>query len=220
MVYQYSDPKLWSDWSFSERFPDWKELRRYYEHVDSKWNISSDIEFNTAMTGASFNEDTHLWNIDLSPGKQVQARWMISATGFAAKQYVPEIEGLESFKGVAIHTSQWPQTGLDLSDKRVAVIGTGASGVRTIQEHAPVVKHMTVYQRTPNLALPMRQTKLNKHNEALRKQNGTYASIFGELRQLSTGYEFGILDKNAAETDSEERRQTFESLWASGGHRF
>jgi len=219
MVYQFSDPELWKDWTWSERFPAWDELRRYYEYVDSKWNVSRDIEFNTAVTGAVFDEGTNHWHIDLSTGQKVKARWLVSAMGFAAKHYVPNIKGLDSFKGLALHTSQWPQAGVDLADKRVAVIGTGASGVQVIQEHAPVVKHLTVYQRTPNLALPMQQTKLNKHGEELRKVNGEYANILGGLRQLSTGYEFTILERNAADVTPDERRRVMESLWSAGGHR-
>lgn len=140
--------------------------------------------------------------------------------GFAAKKYVPTFKGIDSFKRVAVHTAEWPQTGLDLKDKRVAVIGTGASGVQVIQDVADQVKHMTVFQRTPNLALPMHQTKLNKHSEDLRKADGTYERIINNRRKMHTGYEFTDLDEVAQNVSPEKRREVFESLWGAGGLRF
>ena len=205
-VYQYSGPDIWKDWTWSERFPGWEELREYYKHVDSKWHISSNVEFNTAVTGAPFDEGTHNWTLSLSTGETVRAHWFVPALGFASKKYVPNYRGLESFKGVAVHTDERPRTGLDLENKRVAVVGTGASGVQVIQEIASQAKHMTVYQRTANLALPMFQTKISKSSEDIRKADGTYEQTFGGLRKSRAGFEFALIDQAVQDVSPEERR--------------
>lgn len=218
-IYQYSDPELWKDWTWSQRFPGWAELREYYKYVCEKWDLRRDIIFNTTVTGAQFDETTHMWNITLSNGDRVHARWFVPAMGFAAKKYIPDHKGLDSFRGKKLHTAEW-QHGLKMSDKRVAVIGTGATGVQVIQEIAPMVRHMTVFQRTPNMALRMFQTQLNKHSEEKRKQNGEYAQIFKRLRHTTSGFAFEMILDKAADKSPEERRQVYEQLWNAGGLRY
>lgn len=218
-IYQYSDPELWEDWTWSQRFPGWAELREYYKYVCRKWDLRRDIVFDATVTGARFDEATHMWNITLSGGDRVHARWFVPAMGFAAKKYTPDLKGLDSFRGQKLHTAEW-QDGLDVSDKRVAVVGTGATGVQVIQEIASTVRHMTVLQRTPNMALRMFQTQLNKHDEDERKKNGEYATIFKTLRHTTSGFAYELILDRAADKSPEERRQIYEQLWNAGGLRY
>ncbi|KAJ5117346.1 hypothetical protein N7448_010978 [Penicillium atrosanguineum] len=213
-VYQYSDPELWRGWTWSERFPGWEELREYYFYVDEKWKLSSDIYYSTTVVGARFDEATHYWNVSLSNGDNIRTRWFVPAMGFAAKPYSPDFKNIDVFKGTAVRTSLRPQVGLDLADKRVAIIGTGATGVQVIQEIGPQVKHLTIFQRTPNMTLPIHQTKLNENSETIRKENGTYAQILGILRQAFCGYEFQFKDDNLRDVPIEQHRAVFEQLWA------
>src|SRR5262249_39698449 len=155
--YEFSMEELWRDWCWSERFPGWEELRRYFRYVDEKLDLSRDIRFERRVTAARFDTDRNQWLIECSDGHRVRTRFFIPCTGFAAKAYVPRLAGLESFAGPSFHTAYWPQEGFDMSGLRVGVIGTGASGVQVVQEAGKVAASLVVFQRTPNLALPMQQ---------------------------------------------------------------
>jgi len=168
-VYQRDDEELWSEWQFKERYPGYQEIQAYFRYLDSKLDLKRDIQFNTACTGATFDQKANQWVIDLSNGSQTRARWFVAAVGFAAKPYTPNYPGIENFKGEIHHTSNWPQEGVELEGKRIAVVGTGASGVQVIQESGPVAKQLTVYQRTPNYALPMNQKQTNPDEVAKLK---------------------------------------------------
>lgn len=149
-IYQLFEKDLYEDFTFKERYPGWQELRRYFQHVEKKWEISRDIEYNRNVEGASFDEKRNQWLVECSDGSQGYCRWLIAAIGFAAKRYTPPIKGLGNFQGEVYHTAVWPQYGVNLKGKRIAVIGTGASGIQTIQECGPKASHLTIFQRTPN----------------------------------------------------------------------
>ena len=129
-MYEFSDEELWRDWNWTERFPGWAELREYFDYVDKKWDLSKDIHFNTRVTNAEFDEASNQWLVKTESGKITRAKSVVFCTGFAAKSYTPEFEGIENFKGVMHHTAHWPQEGLDFTGKKVGIIGTGASGVQ------------------------------------------------------------------------------------------
>lgn len=131
-IYQFSLEELWRDWTWTEKFPGYAELRRYFDYVDQKLDIKKDISFNKRVTEAHFDVDSDRWRVRTEDGTRVNPRFLVLCTGFAAKAYVPTLKGLESFRGISSHTSKWPQEGIELKGKRVGVIGTGASGVRPI----------------------------------------------------------------------------------------
>lgn len=217
--YEYSIEEVWRDWYWSERFPGWEELRRYFLHVDSKLQLSKDIRFNTWIDRAEFDDEKQLWHVSGSNGFEVQARFFIACTGFAAKPYVPDLPGLETFSGQSHHTAQWPQTGLDMTGLRVGVLGTGASGVQVIQEAAGAAAELTVFQRTPMIALPMQQRPFDRpFQDELKK---AYPAIF-ERRDASSGGLYAIQpDERSARSVSEEKRLSrFEWAWAEGGFQF
>jgi len=217
--YEFSIEELWRDWNWTERFPAWDELRRYFRHVDQKLELSRDIRFNSRVTAARFDADTDQWRIECADGHRIRARFFIPCTGFAAKAYVPRLRGLESFGGPRFHTAHWPQDGLDLTGRRVGVIGTGASGVQVIQEAGKIASHLTVFQRTPNLALPMRQQALDEPSQRAAKAH--YPEIFRRRAQSAGGlFDIATNGRSALDVSAEERREVFESAWQKGAFHF
>ena len=217
--YEYSMEELWREWNWTERFPAWDELRRYFHYVDGKLDLSRDIRFDTRVTHATFDADSNLWRIVSADGHSVWARFFITCTGFAAKAYVPDFPGIDDFKGPCYHTGHWPQEGLDMSGQRIGVIGTGASGVQVIQEAGKVASQLTVFQRTPNLALPMQQRLLDEATQ--QQMKGHYPEIFRQ-RDESDGGIFDIVtdERSTLEVTDEEREAVFERAWQLGGFHF
>ncbi|RDL30701.1 uncharacterized protein BP5553_10046 [Venustampulla echinocandica] len=219
-MYEYSIENLHKDWTWSERFPSWPELREYFNYVDKKLDLSKDIELRKTVTSAEFDVDSSRWNVKLSTGEAIDCKFLVLCTGFAAKHYVPPFQGLDKFKGVMHHTAKFPQDGLDFKGKKVAVIGTGASGVQTIQEVGHEVADLTVFQRTPNLCLPMNQTKLDPKEEDRLKENGTYDKHFKYRRETFAGFHFDFNEKVGADDTPEQQKAFYETLWGGGGFRF
>ena len=217
--YEFSMEELWRDWNWTERFPSWDELRRYFHHVDEKLELSSDIRFNARVTDARFDADADRWQIECEDGHEVRARFVIACTGFAAKAYVPDFPGLEAFAGPCFHTGLWPQDGLDMTGRRVGVIGTGASGVQVIQEAGKIASHLTVFQRTPNLALPMNQKRLDEPAQTAMKAH--YPEWFRQRAESPGGlFDISPDKRSALDVSPEERLAIFESAWQKGGFHF
>jgi cation diffusion facilitator CzcD-associated flavoprotein CzcO len=127
-------------------------MLRYLEYVAKKHDLKRDIQFNTRVTGAEFDEATNLWRVRTDKGEEVTAHYLITAVGILSNTSTPKIKGLEDFQGKWHHTSRFPRNGVDFTNKRVAVVGTGASAVQAIPEIAQQAKQLTVFQRTPLLA--------------------------------------------------------------------
>jgi len=217
--YEFSMEELWRDWCWTERFPAWDELRRYFHHVDKKLDLSRDIRFDTWMSGARFDTDSNYWQVECADGHQIRTRFLIPCTGFASKAYIPDFQGLESFAGPCVHTGHWPQAGLDMTDRRVGVVGTGASGVQVIQEAGKIAAHLTVFQRTPNMALAMQQQTLDERSQRAMK---VYYPEWFHLRAESEGGVFDIVPdkRRTLDVSPQERQAVFESAWLKGGFHF
>ena len=217
-IYEYSDPAIWQSWYWTERFPGWEELRAYFEHVDEVWDLRRDIRFGTRVTAARWDEADRRWRVESDDGSTVDTRWFVLCTGFAAKPHVPELAGLDEFVGTWTHTATWPQDGLDLGGRKVGVIGVGASGVQVIQEAAEVSEHLTVFQRTPIMALPMRQRPLPREQQDEEKSG--YPNVFAYRGTTPAGFDVEACGPSALAVSEEERQATFERLWDEGGLRF
>src|SRR5437870_4745728 len=152
--YELSIEAVWRDWVWTERFPGWEELQRYFRHVVDVLDLAPDIRFETRVMSARFDEARDVWVMTTSASQTVRARFFILCTGFASKPYTPDIAGLESFLGECHHSAQWPRRGLGYAAQRVGVVGTGASGVQIVQEVAKEAAQLTVFQRSPVMALP------------------------------------------------------------------
>jgi cation diffusion facilitator CzcD-associated flavoprotein CzcO len=152
-------PSFSYQFSFEQR-PDWKrtyahghELKAYAEHCAAKYGIRSKIRFNTKVVDATFDDEHNLWRVNLESGEQITARFLVNAGGVLTRPKLPDIAGVDSFDGVTMHTARWDHT-QDLTGKRVAIIGTGASAVQVVPEIAPKVESLTVFQRTPIWCFP------------------------------------------------------------------
>jgi cation diffusion facilitator CzcD-associated flavoprotein CzcO len=217
-IYEFSDERVWRDWTWSERFPGWRELRRYFRHACDALDLWPAMTLGVRLRSAVFDEHAGFWRVELADGERLTTRYLLPCTGFAAKAYVPSLSGLDSFAGPAHHTAHWPQEGIDFAGKRVAIIGTGASGVQVAQEAAREAAQLTIYQRTPILALPMRQRRLDPAEQERAKSG--YPEIFRQRRLSSGGFDIPRLEKSAHEVSDEERRATFERLWQAGGFHY
>ena len=219
-VYQFSDENLADGFDFDELFPDDNQMRAYFNHVDKVYGLRADIEFENPVVGADWDEERRLWTVLPKNGIPAEARYVIFATGSSYKPYTPSIAGLEDFAGLTLHTADWPEDGIDLAGKRVGVIGTGASGVQVVQElgNEATVASLTVFQRTPNLALPMQQKKFTADDKALFKAQ--MPEHMAMRYQSFGGMEFDFLDQATFEVSDEERLATYERLWQEGGLRF
>jgi cyclohexanone monooxygenase len=148
--YQYSYAKRTS---WTRVYAPGEELRDYAEQCAQRFGLHNRVRFGTKITGATFDEQRHRWQLETDCGDAITARFVIDATGVLTQPKLPEIEGVETFAGVTMHTARWDHE-QSLSGKRVAVIGTGASAVQLIPAVAPDVEHLTVFQRTPIWCLP------------------------------------------------------------------
>src|SRR3712207_6824786 len=161
-IYRFTwDKQLLQEWEWSERYPEQPEILRYREHVAERHALKRDIQFNTRVTGAEFDETTSLWTVRTDKGEEVAARYLIAAVGTLSSANVPQLKGLERFEGKWYHTSRYPRGGVDFTGKRVAVVGTGATAVQAIPEIAQQAKRLTVFQRTANYCVPARNGKVD-----------------------------------------------------------
>src|SRR4051794_28383115 len=219
-IYQLAYKDLWKDWDYTELYPDWTQVRDYFAYVDHRLDIRKDVRFNTRVTAAHFHEDHNQWVVRASDGTTVRCTYLVPCLGFAAKPYIPSIPGLnqDEFEGTWHHTGLWPQEGGDLTGKRGAVIGTGASGVQGVLEAARDAAQLTLFQRTPNLAIPMGQRKLTAAEQAAIKAD--LPDRFDIRGSTFAGFDFDFDPRNAVDVSSEERTAGYERAWRAGGFRF
>ncbi|KAF8553192.1 cyclohexanone monooxygenase [Imleria badia] len=220
-TYEFSLPELWKGWTWTEKFPGWKELQSYFAYVDEKLDLRKDCRFDSRVKQAHWDDQSHVWHVT-SDGKdgvyKAAARHLVMCTGFASKPYTPNLKGLETFRGPWSHTARWPREGMETNGKRVGVIGTGASGVQVIQEIGPHVEHLTVFQRTPNLATPMGQYSLSNQVQDHFKQ--VYEEIYRRCPTTFSGFPFEWIPRPMMQDNEEERQATFQALWDRGAFNF
>lgn len=214
-VYQFwfSD-ELLNDWNWSERFPPQEETERYLNFVADRLELKPLIQFRNRVTSAHWDEAAQLWTVKTDQGVSLKCRYLVSCLGLLTEPKMPDIPGHEDYKGTLLHTSRWPQQDLDLSGKRVGVIGTGATGVQVIQTIAAEVGELFVFQRTPTYAIPMHNKKLSDEDRsALRAR---YPEFKEKVKTTLTGFHFDLQQKPWAETTAEERRAINEELYKDG----
>ena len=224
-VYQIPDAELFENYQWHEKYPGRDALRHYFDHMDQVWGLSKDISYNSRITGSSWDSEQSRWAVKIAqmqlngPTEIVRhSKSIVLATGFASAPYYPSWPGQEKFKGLRYHTSAWPQEGISMKDKRVAVIGTGASGVQVIQTIAPQVKSMTVYQRTPNYALPMGDNQMPE--ERLKYYKDNYPAMLEKMNSTFAGFLYEFHPGKCMEASAEEREALFEELYYKGGLHF
>lgn len=220
--YSYSFSKeLEQEWQWSERYAAQPEIERYANHVAERFNLNEKIQFGTRVVSAVFDEVTRRWVVTTDRGDVVSAQYCIMATGLISAPVEPRFDGLESFKGEQFMTSRWPQQPPEFAGKRVAVIGTGSSGIQVISEVAKEADQLYVLQRTPSYTIPLQNRPVDAAQVANIKNN------YESLRQLQYDSFAGFTlvhselaplpSQSALEVSPEERRAEYENRWASGG---
>jgi cation diffusion facilitator CzcD-associated flavoprotein CzcO len=215
-IYCYSfDEELRQEWRWSERYPQQEEMLGYLEHVSDRFDLNPDIQLGTRVTDATFDEETNRWEVRTDAGDVVSARFIVAALGALSAANVPDIPGMETFDGERYHTAEWPKEGVDFTGKRVGVIGTGATGIQVATELAEQVEHLTVFQRTPNYALPLGNHPLDAEFRQQYKEN--YEEIWEWVRHNFSGHDYDPIEKNTNEATPEERDRAYQERWDRGG---
>jgi cation diffusion facilitator CzcD-associated flavoprotein CzcO len=214
--YGYSfSQELLDEWDWSERFASQPEILRYLQYVADKFDLRKDIQFSSDVKSAAYDEDTRSWQVRLADGSTYKSRFLITGVGILSQPTLPKIAGIESFKGQSFHTSRWPHSPVDFSGKRVAVIGTGATGVQTIQEVAKSVGHLSVFQLRPEWCAPLHNSKIKPDEmEAIR---ANYEEMFEHCAQTAAGFIHDVDPRNTFDVTDEERYEFWERLYASPG---
>ncbi len=219
-IYCFSFSKeLLQDWTWSGKFPEQPEILAYLEHVADRFDLRRNIQFNTRVTRATFQEDTNSWEIETDQGDRLTATYLITGIGCISTGNVPTIKGLDSFQGDWYHTGAWPHDPVDFSGKRVAVIGTGSSGVQSIPVIARQAESLTVFQRTPQFTVPARHRAADRRFiEEEVKPN--YQEILEKARWSQGGGPHDPVERSALDYPEAERNQIYEEQWALGGYDF
>jgi len=220
MQYSYSfSDELQQEWDWSERYAPQPEILKYANHVADRFNLRSDIQLNTRVDAAVFDESASTWQVTTSERKTVRAKFVVLATGCLSNARMPDIKGLSEFKGKVYHTGHWPHEPVDFTGQRVAVIGTGSSGIQSVPVIAEQASQLTVFQRTPNFSIPARNAALTaEEREAFRAK---YPEIRRFAREEArNGIYTEMPDRGALDDGDNERRSKYEARWAHGGLTF
>jgi len=216
MSYSYSfDDQLQQDWTWSHRYAPQSEILDYAGHVADRFDLRRDITFECRVTGAEYDDDAGLWSLTTEHGERITARHCVMATGCLSTPKLPEVEGAERFQGECHHTGDWPHEGVDFKGKRVALIGTGASGVQAAPVIAAEAAHLTVFQRTANFCAPAWNAPLRPEDAADWKAN--YAHWRSRERSTHTGFHNEGGDPAAAKLSPGEQQDVLEAQWRQGG---
>jgi cyclohexanone monooxygenase len=220
MQYSYSfSDELQQEWDWSERYAPQTEILRYANHVADRFKLRTDIQLDTRVDRAVFDESTNTWSVATSDRKTVIAKYLVLATGCLSNARMPDIKGLPDFKGKVYHTGHWPHEPIDFTGQRVAVIGTGSSGIQAVPVIAEQASHLTVFQRTANFSIPARNAALtSEEREAVRAK---YPEIRRFAREEArNGIYTEMPDRGALDDGDDERRTKYESRWRYGGLTF
>ena len=219
MYYSFSFlSELEQEWPLTERYPGQPDILRYLEEVASRLDLRKDFTFGAEVTAAEYDEAVHLWTVRTAQGHVATARYVVTAVGCLSAANYPEFPGAERFQGLSLHTGNWPREPVDFTGKRVAVIGTGASGIQSIPVIAEQAAHLTVFQRTAQFTIPAENGPLDQDFVALWKQN--YPEWRRRARHSIAGFPYTASVTYALEVSAAERRAAFEAAWGAGGFTF
>ena len=214
-IFCYStDPELLEEWDWHERFPAQREVLKYLCHVADRYDMRKDMDLNTRVEAARFDQDSGRWTVMLEGGRSYTCQFLLGATGILSIPMDPDIPGLDTFKGEWHLTARWPEEEPDFRGKRVGVIGTGATAVQLIPLVAGVAKELVVFQRTPNYVLPARNYPIDAMTRRSTKDN--YDELWDMVRKNPGGWAFPPAVRNFAEVPPEERERICEAAWEVG----
>ncbi|MGY9056794.1 MAG: flavin-containing monooxygenase [Alphaproteobacteria bacterium] len=207
--------ELLQEWDWPEHFSAQPDTLRYLNYVADKFDFRRDMQFNSRVTSAHFDEADDHWLITIEGGEQLRTPFMIPALGPLSAFTMPNIPDQESYKGPAFHTARWPHEPVDFRGLRVGIIGTGATAIQTIQTIAKDVEHLTVFQRTPNWAAPLNNSKITPEEQ--KKIKASFPEIYERCRQTSACFVHDPDPRNALDVTPEEREEFWEKLYSEPG---
>lgn len=215
--YTFSD-ELMEEWDWEETQSEGSAVLEYVDHVATRFDLRRDIQFETWVESASYDEPTQRWSVTTSRGERASARYLICAVGALSTPNMPNIPGIQDFAGATYHTGQWPHEPVSFEGKRVAVIGTGSSGIQSIPEIAKEAEHLTVLQRTAQFAFPAGNRVLTEADRAQAREE------WEKTKALMVAHPGGFPhegnDKASLDYTPEERNAHYEKLWQIGSFQF
>jgi cation diffusion facilitator CzcD-associated flavoprotein CzcO len=207
--------ELFEDWEWQEHFAQQPEIERYLNHVVDRFDLRRHIRFGATVTAAVYDDAAGTWTVRLGDGDEVRTRFLVAATGVLSVPYFPDVRGRADFRGEQYHTGRWPTTPVDFAGKRVAVVGTGTSGVQLIPAIVDDVASLTVYQRTANWCTPLNNAAITPDEQAWLRAE--FDDIRATLNTSPTGFLHRAHDRGTFDDSTEERRAFFEKMWNSPG---
>jgi cation diffusion facilitator CzcD-associated flavoprotein CzcO len=208
-------PELFEDWRWCEHFAGQPEIERYLNHVVDRFELRRHIRLGTAVTAAVYDESSGAWTVTAGDGTTTSARFLVTATGVLSVPYFPDVPGRHDFGGESYHTGLWPTTPVDFTGKRVAVIGTGSSGVQIIPLIAGEAASLTVYQRTPNWCTPLNNRPITPQEQSQLRAD--FEAIKKILDTSPAGFLHRPHDRASTDDPPAARRAFFEKMWSSPG---
>ncbi|MDB2416300.1 NAD(P)/FAD-dependent oxidoreductase [Pseudomonadales bacterium] len=215
-TYSYSFSKeVLDEWHWTEKFSPQPETLQYLNFVTDKFQLRQYMQFNCWVEAMVFDKDANFWTVKLADGRQLTTRFIVTGVGVLSTPTLPKLEGLESFKGVSFHAANWPHEPLDLTGKRVAVVGTGATAIQLIPEVAKVAKKLTVFQRRANWAAPLNNGPISEADMAEIRQR--YDEIFEVCARSPGGFEHEPDRRGFYEVSPEQRKELWDRLYDEPG---
>src|SRR5262245_51771708 len=215
--FTFSD-ELMKEWDWAETQSEQSAVLAYLEHVADRFDLRRDIQFETWVQDARYDEAAQRWTVETSTGVRASAQFLICAVGALSTANLPDIPGIHDFAGECYHTGRWPHEPVSFAGKRVAVIGTGSSGIQAIPEIAKEAAHVTVLQRTPQFAFPAGNRPISAEEMAEARAN--WDSVRATMRAHLGGFPFASQARSALAATPEEREALYEKLWQRGSFRF
>jgi len=214
-VYCYSwDKEMLQDMDIETRYTTQPQILRYLDKVADRHDLRKDVQFNTGIKAAHFNEATNQWEVHTDNDETYTAKFLVTALGLLSATNVPQIKGLNTFERECYHTGNWPQD-VKFGGKRVGIIGTGSTGTQVITAIAPEVEHLTVFQRSPQYSVPVGNGPVSKEYVDDIKKN--YDEIWEQVRNSVVAFGFEESTVPAMSVSEEERQEIFQKAWENGG---
>ena len=217
--YQFSD-SLQQEWRWTERYATQPEILAYANHVADRFDLRRDIQFNSRVRSAVFDESIGRWRVGTDAGETVTTQFLIMATGCLSAPNRPEFPGFDDFAGEVFYTNEWPHDGVDFTGRRVGVIGTGSSAIQSIPIIAEQAAHLTVFQRTPNYSVPAHNQPLAPELEGEIKADYAQFRHMNRTRNAGFGARYPLSEESVLAVTEEERQRRFEKCWQIGGLMF
>ncbi len=207
--------ELWDDWRWEEHFAEQPEIERYLNHVVDRFDLRRHMHFGQRVASAVYDEPSATWTVTSAGGRQWRTRFLVGATGVLSVPFFPDVPGREAFRGEQHHTGLWPAGRVHFEGKRVAIIGTGSSGVQLIPVVAEQAAALTVYQRTANWCTPLNNAPISVDEQAWLRAE--FESIRHTLNTSPAGFLHQPHDRATFDDSPEARRAFYETMWSSRG---